>query len=89
MTNCKNCGAPINMHANSCPYCGSPYIEVYEPHYNDAIDDTYFNDLIYQNNILKSELEELKFDIDGPIKRLYNSAITAMRKWSLKEKCFY
>lgn len=25
MTNCKNCGAPIDIYAAKCPWCGSPY----------------------------------------------------------------
>ena len=25
MTNCKNCGAPIDIYADTCPWCGSPY----------------------------------------------------------------
>lgn len=25
MTNCKNCGAPIDIYAVKCPWCGSPY----------------------------------------------------------------
>ena len=25
MTNCKNCGAPIDIYAEKCPWCGSPY----------------------------------------------------------------
>lgn len=25
MTNCKNCGAPIEIGADKCPYCGTPY----------------------------------------------------------------
>ena len=25
MTNCKNCGAPIEIGAERCPYCGTPY----------------------------------------------------------------
>lgn len=25
MTNCKNCGAPIDIYAERCPWCGSPY----------------------------------------------------------------
>lgn len=25
ITNCVNCGAPINRKLNKCPYCGTPY----------------------------------------------------------------
>lgn len=25
-TNCKNCGAPINMYAEKCEYCDTPYL---------------------------------------------------------------
>jgi hypothetical protein len=25
MTNCPNCGAPVDLTAKSCPYCGTPY----------------------------------------------------------------
>ena len=25
MTNCPNCGAPIDIHRQSCEYCGTPY----------------------------------------------------------------
>lgn len=25
MTNCKNCGAPIDIYVAKCPWCGSPY----------------------------------------------------------------
>lgn len=25
MTNCKNCGAPIDIYADKCPWCDSPY----------------------------------------------------------------
>lgn len=24
-TNCKNCGAPIQLNADKCPYCHTPY----------------------------------------------------------------
>lgn len=24
-TNCKNCGAPVDLAANKCPYCETPY----------------------------------------------------------------
>jgi hypothetical protein len=27
MTNCVNCGAPIDLHRETCPYCDSPYID--------------------------------------------------------------
>ena len=25
MTNCVNCGAPINLNGRVCPYCDTPY----------------------------------------------------------------
>lgn len=25
MTNCRNCGAPIDIYAKKCPYCETPY----------------------------------------------------------------
>ena len=25
MTNCPNCGAPVDLKENKCPYCGTPY----------------------------------------------------------------
>lgn len=25
ITNCVNCGAPIDRKLNKCPYCGTPY----------------------------------------------------------------
>lgn len=25
MTNCRNCGAPIHLAVNACPYCDTPY----------------------------------------------------------------
>lgn len=25
MTNCKNCGAPIDIYTDKCPWCGTPY----------------------------------------------------------------
>lgn len=25
MTNCQNCGAPVDLTADKCPYCDTPY----------------------------------------------------------------
>lgn len=27
MTNCPNCGAPVDVDLCACPYCGTPYPE--------------------------------------------------------------
>lgn len=27
LTNCKNCGAPINVYSRFCEYCGTSYYE--------------------------------------------------------------
>lgn len=24
-TNCRNCGAPVDLTGDRCPYCGTPY----------------------------------------------------------------
>lgn len=35
MTNCPNCGAPVNRMHHKCEYCGTPYEDVPAPVYTD------------------------------------------------------
>lgn len=36
-TNCPNCGAPVDIHAEKCAYCDTPYIDS-EPEYAQSLD---------------------------------------------------
>lgn len=60
MTNCPNCGAPIDVSRSSCEYCGTPYEkEVYlveapslriQPEFNDYGYEAFLESLSKQSN---------------------------------------
>lgn len=34
-TNCPNCGAPIDIHAEKCAYCDTPYVYISKKRQDD------------------------------------------------------
>lgn len=67
MTNCKNCGAVIDLSVDKCPYCDTPYIDI-------------LGDRRLKIKKLKRSAELTKERMD--IQALYADAINAMRVYS-------
>ena len=62
-TNCPNCGAPIDIYKDKCPYCDTPYEFIRGRRrnigvYDDAIPQQY-NDLLSCGAISINEMREL------------------------------
>lgn len=82
MTNCVNCGAPIDLHRETCPYCDSPYIHI-EQRQTCGAEMGNFKILSIkrtelENELLKSKIRVLE-ELDK-LKSLYDKAIETMRK---------
>lgn len=84
MTNCVNCGAPIDLHRETCPYCDSPYIHIERRHTCGAEIDAFKRLSIkraeLENELLKSKIRVL--EESDELKSLYGKAIEAMRKYT-------
>ena len=84
MTNCPNCGAPVDLGSVKCPYCDTPYANVRtETLYadNEPVMSLYESGLITANEArLRMGMEELRNA--KAIEDLYSSAIKAMRGYS-------
>lgn len=72
MTNCVNCGAPIDLHRETCPYCDSPYIKTSK---RSSIEKAEL-----EGEILKTKV---KLQAEGArINALYAEALVSMRKYT-------
>lgn len=68
MTNCKNCGAPIDISADRCPYCGTWYfdasVKTLEQLRREAMD-----------MVEKERMYEINSDILRAMKRYYECGV--------------
>lgn len=84
MTNCVNCGAPVYLHRETCPYCDSPYMDVKLRHgYGTEIDT--FKRLSIEKAELEGEILKSKIKVQADIDRmkvLYARALESMRKYA-------
>lgn len=84
MTNCINCGAPIDLHRETCPYCDSPYIHIKRQD-ADVIEIDTFKRLSIKRTELENELLKSKIRVleeSDKLKSLYGKAIETMRKYT-------
>lgn len=58
-TNCPNCGAPIQLYADKCPYCDTPYrISIRAELYQTEIDIAKITRLLEMGLITQNEARE-------------------------------
>ena len=58
ITNCPNCGAPIDRSRDSCEYCGTPYEKSNDVHIEVTMPDQCVEDFI--EYIRHAKLERLR-----------------------------
>ena len=67
VTNCRNCGAPIDISRDACAYCDSPYVEKSK----DRFDMDFYQRLFLiaaKNEILTpNEVRSILYANDEPI----------------------
>lgn len=81
VTNCPNCGAPIDISRSSCEYCGTPYSEKPETAKLYA-DNQLVMEVQIESNKCSDELLKQLIDRD----RLLHKACESMKAWQPTEE---